>query len=196
MLLRSTIQTGSGRHAYLRTHYKKGQILDIGNLGGERLVGGSFFSGYLEFVKYATESVVFGFDKYPPRDSAQYPNQKVGDIEDGLPYSDEFFDTVYMGELIEHLGNPLHALSEIYRVLKPGGVLILDTPNAYSLRRIFRFLLKGEDALGGDPTHLIFFTPASIKRVIEEAGFVVDNMSEKGNSIRGFNSTLLVSAHK
>jgi 2-polyprenyl-3-methyl-5-hydroxy-6-metoxy-1,4-benzoquinol methylase len=48
-----------------------------------------------------------------------------------LPYNfkDSFADTIIAGELIEHLENPLGFLNECHRILKPGGVLIITTPN-------------------------------------------------------------------
>lgn len=50
-------------------------------------------------------------------------------IEDGLPYKDKFFDIVYAAELIEHITNPDYLLEECYRILKPGGFIIITTPN-------------------------------------------------------------------
>ncbi|MDR7494213.1 MAG: class I SAM-dependent methyltransferase [Armatimonadota bacterium] len=46
-----------------------------------------------------------------------------------LPFDREFFDGVYCGEIIEHLFDPGHLLREIRRVLKPGGICVLTTPN-------------------------------------------------------------------
>lgn len=66
-----------------------------------------------------------------------------------LPFADGFFDMVTFASVIEHLYNPRWALDEIARVLGPGGLLLLEAPNAVSLgRRIdacrgrnpFRFL--------------------------------------------------------
>ncbi|MEM4216731.1 MAG: class I SAM-dependent methyltransferase [Candidatus Methanomethylicaceae archaeon] len=53
---------------------------------------------------------------------------------DVYPYEDDFFDAVTSFDVIEHLpGSPRHYLMEIYRVLKPGGVFFLSTPNVASL---------------------------------------------------------------
>src|SRR5262245_6441073 len=56
---------------------------------------------------------------------------------DEYPYPDETFDVVIFAELIEHLAiNPVWALAEMHRVLRPGGHLIVTTPNALSLERL------------------------------------------------------------
>ena len=49
---------------------------------------------------------------------------------DIFPYPDASFDTVLCCELIEHLpADPMHMMSEINRILKPGGHLVITTPN-------------------------------------------------------------------
>ncbi len=61
--------------------------------------------------------------------------------KDRFPYADEYFDTVLCGELIEHLfEDPMHMMSEINRILKPGGHLVLTTPNIASFRGISAIL--------------------------------------------------------
>ncbi len=61
---------------------------------------------------------------------------------DVFPYADASFDTVLCCELIEHLfADPMHMMSEINRILKPGGHLLLTTPNIGSLRAISAILL-------------------------------------------------------
>lgn len=61
--------------------------------------------------------------------------------KDPFPYADESFDTVLCCELLEHLtADPMHMMSEINRILKPGGSLILTTPNISSYRAIHAIL--------------------------------------------------------
>jgi len=50
-----------------------------------------------------------------------------------FPFSDNYFDTVFAGEIIEHLYNPDHLLAETYRVLKPKGIFVLTPPNLASI---------------------------------------------------------------
>lgn len=63
-----------------------------------------------------------------------------------LPFQDEYFDIIYMGDVIEHLTNPDLAIKEVTRVLKRNGFLVLSTPNlAYWLNRLL--LLFGRQPL-------------------------------------------------
>ncbi len=54
----------------------------------------------------------------------------VGDLE-RLPFASQSFDLVFSHDVVEHLRRPRIALAEISRVLRPGGKLMLLTPNSY-----------------------------------------------------------------
>ncbi len=61
--------------------------------------------------------------------------------KDRFPYDDGYFSTVLCCELMEHLtDDPMHMMAEINRILKPGGHLVLTTPNIGSLRAIAAIL--------------------------------------------------------
>lgn len=70
----------------------------------------------------------------------------------GLPYDDQAFDLVTCTEVIEHLEHYRYTLREMYRVLKPGGTLVLSTPNILNLKSRIRFLIFGFYNLFG-PLH-------------------------------------------
>ncbi len=65
------------------------------------------------------------------------------DLLKRLPYNDASFDVVLLIEVVEHLENHRIALSELARILKPGGVLILTTPNIMRLNSRFHFFWSG-----------------------------------------------------
>jgi SAM-dependent methyltransferase len=65
------------------------------------------------------------------------------DLMRGLPYPEESFDLVLLTEVIEHLENHRAAIAELARVLKPGGTLVLTTPNIMRLNSRLAFLLSG-----------------------------------------------------
>ena len=65
------------------------------------------------------------------------------DLRKPLPYADASFDVVLLVEVIEHLENHRIAIGELARILKPGGVLILTTPNIMRLNSRLHFLFSG-----------------------------------------------------
>jgi 2-polyprenyl-3-methyl-5-hydroxy-6-metoxy-1,4-benzoquinol methylase len=64
-------------------------------------------------------------------------------LDQPLPWSDGTFDAVFSTEGIEHLENHFSFLREVCRILKPGGLLVLTTPNITALRSRVRFFGSG-----------------------------------------------------
>ena len=58
-----------------------------------------------------------------------------------LPFEPETFEHVKFFEVIEHVENPTRCIREIWRVLKPDGVVEVSTPNLTQWRRLLRLLL-------------------------------------------------------
>jgi 2-polyprenyl-3-methyl-5-hydroxy-6-metoxy-1,4-benzoquinol methylase len=84
----------------------------------------------------------------------------------GLPA--EIFDAIFMGHVIEHLYDPGALLKECWRVLKPGGHLVMVTPNSQSWgHKRYQRHWRGLEA----PRHLQIFSPRSLLRLTEESGF-------------------------
>jgi len=81
------------------------------------------------------------------------------------------FDVVTMWHSLEHVHRPLAILREVYRLLVPGGKLIVATPNIQSLP----FYLFRRDWFGLDlPRHLTHFTPSTLTAMLQTAGFRVE----------------------
>ncbi len=101
---------------------------------------------------------------------------------DPFPYSDASFATVLCCELLEHLSrDPMHMMAEIHRILRPGGHLVLTTPNLASLRAVGAVLQGGHPMLfpsyirsTDEARHAREYTPREIHRLLEQSGFTVE----------------------
>jgi glycosyltransferase involved in cell wall biosynthesis/SAM-dependent methyltransferase len=105
--------------------------------------------------------------------------------KDEFPYPSEHFSTVVCGELIEHLfEDPMHLMLEVNRVLRPGGHLLLTTPNIAALRGISAILLgyhpaffpayiKPAESGEVDARHNREYTPREVHKLLENSGFAV-----------------------
>jgi SAM-dependent methyltransferase len=80
-----------------------------------------------------------------------YPEQfKYGEVacdridaELNLPYQDNSFDSVSCIEVIEHVESQFHLIQELFRIAKPGGRVIVTTPNILNINSRIRFLHSG-----------------------------------------------------
>ncbi len=105
--------------------------------------------------------------------------------KDRFPYPDGHFSTVLCCELLEHLpADPMHMMSEIHRVLKDGGHLVLTTPNIASLRALsgllqgfhpmlFPAYLRPRDSGEVEARHAREYTPREIEQLLRDSGFEV-----------------------
>ena len=104
---------------------------------------------------------------------------------DVFPYPDGYFSTVLCCELLEHLEHdPMYMMSEIHRVLKSSGVLVLTTPNIASLRAIgqclkgahpasFRRYTRAKQGGEAEPGHSREYTPDEVRQLLSDGGFAV-----------------------
>lgn len=72
----------------------------------------------------------------------------IRDVSDGIPFPDASYDHVFCIEVLEHVPDPFGALTEIRRVLKPDGVLVLSVPNPYHVKELIWNLLRIPDRQG------------------------------------------------
>ncbi len=105
--------------------------------------------------------------------------------KDPFPYPDGHFATVLCCELIEHLTeDPMHLMSEINRIVKPGGHLVLTTPNIGSLRGIaailegyhpgvFTAYIRPRADGEVEARHNREYAPKEIERLLLNSGFTV-----------------------
>ncbi len=142
-------------------------------------------------TRLPAESQLVGLDVVPPPAAAPWRGV-TGDIATRLPFADSSFDVVVAGEVIEHVPHPDLMLSEIRRVLAPGGRLVLSTPNMVGwanrvlvpfgiqplftetssevhLGRRWRVLGQGNQVQG----HLKVFSHRALREILERTGFTI-----------------------
>lgn len=111
----------------------------------------------------------------------------VGDMHK-MPFKNNSFNKAVCSEVLEHLGNDELALQEIYRVLKPGGILAISVPSInypflwdplnWVLQRFFRTHVKKGFFSGIWSGHIRLYNLIELKKKVEEAGFVIERVEE------------------
>ena len=103
--------------------------------------------------------------------------------DEPLPFVDGEFELVLCAETIEHVRDVQLFLSEVRRVLRPGGGLALTTP-AHSRLSGLRVLVSGfESEFDPLSPHLRFFTRRSLRRLLDAMGFDVSSMRRRSGTL-------------
>lgn len=94
----------------------------------------------------------------------------------GLPetnYDENYFDAVTLNHVIEHLHDPIKGMQEVFRILCPGGLAVVSTPNLDSLtHKIYGRNWRGLEP----PRHLVLFNGQSLQDMCERVGFEVQGL--------------------
>jgi SAM-dependent methyltransferase len=121
----------------------------------------------------------------PERGADRVEQKRAGDTfnveEDGFPYLDDSFEVVLFCEMLEHLlMNPLATLGQIHRVLKPGGTLVLTTPNVARIDNVMAMvhgvnIYDPYSGYGPYGRHNREYTRHELHRLLDFAGFEVEH---------------------
>lgn len=96
------------------------------------------------------------------------------------------FDVITSFEVIEHINNPKEELSEMYQLLRKGGMFYCTTPNFNSL---LRYYLKENYNIIEYPEHLCYYTGKTLNKVVNQAGFSSLKTLTTGISITRFQAS-------
>lgn len=136
----------------------KGDIIDIG-------CGKSKYKKFILSLPQAKSYT--GLDFYVAKNV-----DIVADLNKKIPLEDNKFDTAICISVLEHLLEPQNALNEIYRILKPGGYLLLSTPWIYPYH--------------GEPNDYFRYSKDCLEYLLKKAGFKIISISSTGGKMRIF----------
>jgi SAM-dependent methyltransferase len=104
---------------------------------------------------------------------------KISEIDSSIAAPDESFSGAICSEVLEHLFDPLAAIREINRVMKPGGALVVTVPNfGYHAWRLMALLRAQVPSEPEDPkrnryngVHIRYFSTLTLRRLLRDGGF-------------------------
>ena len=172
-LLPSQRQQLDTEFRYLPKPTQGQRVLDIG-------------CGNVDFLISAREAgwLVSGLE--PDTKAAEVAQQRGLDVTvgtvDTLAGESNCFDVITLSHVIEHVHEPKQLLQAVHRLLKPGGMVYIDTPNIHSLgATLFMKNWRGLET----PRHLVLFNAASLTGLLNSTGFTGSNIKRRINVQQG-----------
>lgn len=171
-------ESGKIGQALLSNYFRKVELLTSETLGSDQIIKA------LEIgcgPGYSTQKISKILPKTVELEASEYVEALVGVAKKNNPgikiwqediyqlkSKDNYYDLVYLLEVIEHLDHPKVALSEIKRVLRPGGYLIVGVPR----EPLWRFLNMARGSywrnLGNTPGHLNHWSTGSLRKFLTQ----------------------------
>ncbi len=156
--------------------------------GGEKVLdvgcGDGFYLHLLSNLNMRLKLMGSDFDENALKTAQKRFGKKIklvrADLMEKLPFPNETFDRIVMSEVAEHLPNDVKGLKEVYRVLKPGGIVCLSVPNAnypllwdpinWFMERTIGHHIKNGFWAGIWNQHVRLYRPIDLQKSVEKAG--------------------------
>ena len=138
------------------------RVLDLGSGEGRFTAELSRAGARATGAEVAEAAIERARGQYPELDFRLVP------FDGPLPFEDNAFDLVWASEVIEHVADTGRWLSEVRRVLAPGGRLLITTPSHGRLRLLVHGLESYSEPLGD---HLHLYTRRALASLLREFGF-------------------------
>ncbi len=143
---------------FLKYLKKKDTVLDLGSGNGEN-----------SFLAASKVKNLVGLDKILPERKIKNATFLVADLEERLAFSDQSFSVVLCLDVLEHLYKRDQLLSEVKRILKPKGLLLLSLPNSQTSWKKLQRKYKINSFT--DPDHKVEYSLKQIRALCLKAGW-------------------------
>jgi len=170
---RDLVDSDSTKESYYRIHdndqYSKLSFIELKELRGKKIVDiGCGAGSFLDLIKgFASETFAIEPAKYYHNDLASKNHKVFSSINDLLLISEGQFDYVTSFSVIEHVDDPLDFVLSASKLLKPGGILILSTPNSDDL--LLKLMPKDYSSFFYRVVHKWYFNKKSLAFIAKKA---------------------------
>ncbi len=159
----------------IKKYKPEGDFLEVGCAGGAFLNAARKAGYNVRGVEFSEDASEFARTKF-------HLDVVTGDLMDAH-FSPQSFDVIFMGDVLEHLPKPGASLGEINRIMKQGGLLVIECPmQTNTLFSRLGFLLYGfarkKAAVHLPPYHLFEYRPASMRNLLLRSGYRTVRSSE------------------
>ncbi|MDP2208985.1 MAG: class I SAM-dependent methyltransferase [Bacteroidota bacterium] len=159
----------------IKQYKSKGKLLEIGCAGGIFLTTARNEGYDVYGVEYSNDAAELARNKFNL-------NVVTGELKEGI-FQPEMFDIIFMGDVIEHLPDPMSTLKLINSILKISGILVIVCPmqtNTIFSRIGFKLydIIKKKATVHLPPYHLFEYRPNSLSWLFHNSGFKITKMNQ------------------
>lgn len=140
---------------------QRGRLLDVGAATGVFLESA---------MKYGWEAEGVEISDYAAEAARRKGLKVQTGIMESLGYPNNHFDAITMLDVLEHVSDPQEVLRAVHRLLRSGGVVVINTPNTGSF---FARLMGKRWHLLVPPEHLFYFNTDNLTKLLAKEGFRV-----------------------
>jgi len=152
----------------LRPYRQNNQLLDVGCFTGNFLLAAREQDWDVEGTEISESAIAYAQAEYGLK-------IHLGDLT-SLDLPENYYDAVTLSDVIEHVSDPLETIQKIHKILRPGGILYMDTPHFFSIP----YLAFKQDWNVFFPWHRTYFSVSNMQYALENSGFQVQQIEAIG----------------
>lgn len=154
-----------GFNDLLPNYAPNGTALEVG-------CGNGFYLHYLKYLGWKVNGVDLSPHSVKSAKELFDIDVFLGQLDDA-PFPDKSFDYIHLSHVVEHFFDPIATMKKVRSLLKPGGTVFIEVPNATGISA----KISGKYWYGWDaPRHLFMFTPETLTETLKAADLSVSRM--------------------